>query len=158
MKLFTLIPSVLYLFSVAFAASPNVDKFERYQSISRLAPLQLDDSSYDDLIAKPRDYYAAVILTAMEARFGCTLCRDFQPEFDLIARSWNKGNKPDDLKLLFGTLDFTNGKNTFQKVCIGATREKPRLITEHSSCFKLHPYFLFSLQQSGRTQRLMTAH
>jgi oligosaccharyltransferase complex subunit gamma len=143
MKLFTLIPSLLYLISVTFAASPSVDKFERYQSISRLAPLQLDDSSYDDLIAKPRDYYAAIILTAMEARFGCALCRDFQPEFDLIARSWNKGNKPDDLKLLFGTLDFTNGKNTFQKVCIEATFENPRLITEtahasncsRTSCF-----------------------
>ncbi|KAL2866350.1 OST3/OST6 family protein [Aspergillus lucknowensis] len=118
MKLSTVIPSLLYIFPITFGASPDPGKFEQYYARSRLGPLQLDDSSYDDITAKPRDYYAAVILTAMEARFGCELCRDFQPEFDLIARSWNKGNKPDDTKLLFGTLDFNNGKSVFQKLML----------------------------------------
>ncbi|KAL4998092.1 hypothetical protein BDV10DRAFT_167677 [Aspergillus recurvatus] len=118
MKLFTLIASLLYLIPATLAAAPTTDKFEKYQSISRLAPIQLDDSSYDDITSKPRDYHVAVILTATEARFGCVLCRDFQPEFDLIARSWNKGSKPDDLKLLFGTLDFRNGKAAFQKLML----------------------------------------
>ena len=116
MKLFTFITSLLYLIPATLAAAPNTDKFEKYQSISRLAPLQLNDSSYDDITSRPRDYHVAVVLTATEARFGCVLCRDFQPEFDLIARSWNKGSKPDNLKLLFGTLDFRNGKAAFQKV------------------------------------------
>lgn len=118
MKPLTLITSLISLVHVVFAASPSTDKFEKYQSLSRVASLQLDDDSYNDITTKPRDYYAAVILTAMDARFGCILCRDFQPEFDLIARSWNKGNKPDDLKLLFGTLDFINGKSAFQRVCL----------------------------------------
>ncbi|KAL4885387.1 hypothetical protein BJY04DRAFT_180850 [Aspergillus karnatakaensis] len=118
MKLFNLITSLLYVIPLALAASSNQDKFERYQSLSRLAPIELDDSSYDDLTSKPRDFYAAVILTAMEARFGCALCRDFQPEFDLIARSWNKGNKNTEVKLLFGTLDFTKGKAAFQKLML----------------------------------------
>ncbi|KAL4760452.1 OST3/OST6 family protein [Aspergillus foveolatus] len=118
MKLFTFIASLLYLIPATLAAAPNTDKFEKYQSISRLAPLQLNDSSYDDITSKPRDYHVAVVLTATEARFGCVLCRDFQPEFDLIARSWNKGSKPDDLKLLFGTLDFRNGKTAFQKLML----------------------------------------
>ena len=61
----------------------------------------------------------AIVLTATEARFGCLLCREVQPEWDLIAQSWNKGPKPDEMKLLFGTLDFFNGKGTFQKVCLG---------------------------------------
>jgi oligosaccharyltransferase complex subunit gamma len=118
MKLFTFtfITSLLHLIPATLAAAPNTDKFEKYQLISRLAPLQLNDSSYDDITSRPRDYHVAVVLTATEARFGCVLCRDFQPEFDLIARSWNKGSKPDDLKLLFGTLDFRNGKAAFQKV------------------------------------------
>jgi oligosaccharyltransferase complex subunit gamma len=117
MKLFAFIASsLLYLIPVALSVSSRPDKFEQYQSVSRVAPIQLDDLSYDDITSKPRDYHAVVILTAMEARFGCVLCRDFQPEFDLIARSWNKGSKPDDLKLLFGTLDFNNGKATFQRV------------------------------------------
>ncbi|KAL4768355.1 hypothetical protein BDW60DRAFT_197603 [Aspergillus nidulans var. acristatus] len=118
MKLFTFIASLLYFIPATLAAAPITDKFEKYQSISRLAPLQLNDLSYDDITSKPRDYHVAVVLTATEARFGCVLCRDFQPEFDLIARSWNKGSKPDDLKLLFGTLDFRNGKAAFQKLML----------------------------------------
>ncbi|KAL4785834.1 hypothetical protein BJX76DRAFT_323286 [Aspergillus varians] len=118
MKLFVLIASLLYLVPIALAASSSASKFEQYQSLSQLAPVQLDDSSYDDITSKPRDYYVTVILTAMEARFGCALCRDFQPEFDLIARSWNKGRKSAELKMLFGTLDFSNGKAAFQKLML----------------------------------------
>jgi len=101
---------------IAFSAKPLAGKFERYQFLSRYTPLDLDDSTYEDLTSKPRDYHVAVLLTALEARYGCTLCRDFQPEWELIARSWNKGSKPDGIKMLFGTLDFNRGKNTFQKV------------------------------------------
>ncbi|KAL4814179.1 hypothetical protein BDW67DRAFT_166318 [Aspergillus spinulosporus] len=118
MKLSTIIALFLYLIPATLAAAPTTNKFEKYQSISRLAPIQLNDLTYDDITSKPRDYHVAVILTATEARFGCVLCRDFQPEFDLIARSWNKGSKPDDLKLLFGTLDFRNGKAAFQKLML----------------------------------------
>lgn len=103
---------------IAFSAKPLAGKFERYQFLSRYTPLDLDDSTYEDLTSKPRDYHVAVLLTALEARYGCTLCRDFQPEWELIARSWNKGSKPDGIKMLFGTLDFNRGKNTFQKLML----------------------------------------
>ncbi|GAB1202770.1 hypothetical protein APSETT445_001391 [Aspergillus pseudonomiae] len=114
MKLFTLIIALFYIVSSA-CASPESSKFERYQSLSRSIPIDLDDSSYEDLTSKPRDYHVAVLLTAGEARYGCILCREFQPEWELISRSWNKGPKPDGLKMLFTTLDFSNGKATFQK-------------------------------------------
>lgn len=118
MKIFSfLFLSILCIVSNALA-SQSTDKFERYQTLSRLAPIDLDDSSYDDLTSKPRDYYVAVVLTATEARFGCLLCRELQPEWELIAQSWNKGSKPNELKLLFGTLDFVNGKATFQKLML----------------------------------------
>lgn len=117
MKLFTPIVTLLWVVTCALAASPDINnKFEKYQSLSRFKPLDLDDSSYEDLTSKPRDYHVAVILTATDVRYGCILCRDFQSEWELIARSWNKGSKPDELKLLFATLDFTQGKATFQKV------------------------------------------
>lgn len=126
MKIFSfLFLSILCIVSNALA-SQSTDKFERYQTLSRLAPIDLDDSSYDDLTSKPRDYYVAVVLTATEARFGCLLCRELQPEWELIAQSWNKGSKPNELKLLFGTLDFVNGKATFQKV-----RAEPNLASRH---------------------------
>ncbi|OJJ88029.1 OST3/OST6 family protein [Aspergillus glaucus CBS 516.65] len=112
-----LLLSILCIVSSALA-SPSTDKFEQFQALSRLAPIDLDDSSYGDLTSKPRDYYAAIVLTATEARFGCILCRELQPEWELIAQSWNKGSKPDELKLLFGTLDFVHGKATFQKLML----------------------------------------
>lgn len=103
--------------SILSAKSPTGSKFERYSSKSTSpAPLQLDDSGYDDLTAAPRDYTVAVLLTALEVRFGCQLCREFQPEWDLIARSWNKGDKGGQSRVLYGTLDFAEGKATFQKV------------------------------------------
>ncbi|PKY02898.1 oligosaccharyl transferase subunit [Aspergillus campestris IBT 28561] len=107
----SIIPAVL-------GAVPKSDTFAKYEALSRSGPIDLDDSSYDELTSKPRDYHVAVILTAVDPRFGCVLCREFQPEWELIAKSWNKGSKSDDMKLLFGTLDFTDGRNTFQKLML----------------------------------------
>ncbi|BDD63810.1 oligosaccharyl transferase subunit ost3/OST6 [Monascus purpureus] len=118
MKLLILAVSILYFVTSSLSVVPISDKFERFQSLSRLGLVDLDDSSYEHLTSKPRDYHAAVILTATEARYGCTICRDFQTEWELIARSWNKGPKPEGLKLLFGTLDFNNGRGTFQKLML----------------------------------------
>lgn len=102
----------------AFAAKNAGGKFEDYHTRSvSSTPLKLDDSSYEDLTALPRDYSVVVLLTALEARFGCQLCRDFQPEWDLIGKSWNRGDRRGESRVLYGTLDFTDGKGTFQKVC-----------------------------------------
>src|ERR1700759_726864 len=73
--LFVLLPCM------AFAAKKSdTDKFKQFHSKALAsAPLKLDDVSYGQLTAAPRDYSVAVLLTAMESRFGCQLCREFQP-------------------------------------------------------------------------------
>lgn len=112
--------TLLFLFSIVsgvLAGKSSLDKFERFQSLSRSGSVDLDSSSFKELTTTPRDYFAAVILTATDARYGCILCREFEPEWDLISRSWNKGSKLDGLKVVFGTLDFDHGKEIFQKVC-----------------------------------------
>ena len=92
-------------------------KFEGYHAQSQsTAPLKLDDSIYEDLTALPRNYSVVVLLTALEARFGCRLCKEFQPEWDLLGKSWMKGDKEGKSRTLYGTLEFTDGKGTFQKV------------------------------------------
>ncbi|KAI1945678.1 oligosaccharyl transferase subunit ost3/OST6 [Ophidiomyces ophidiicola] len=101
----------LGFFGAASAATGKADKFQRFYSSS---PIDLDDSTYNDMTSKPRDYYAAVILTAMDARYGCQLCRDLQPEWNLLAKSWSKATP--DTRLLFGTLDFDRGKMAFQQL------------------------------------------
>lgn len=118
MKFWTSLFLCFSLLSGALAAqsSPSPDRFEKYQALSRSSPVELESSSFVELTTAPRDYYAVVLLTALDARYGCVMCREFDPEWNLMARSWNKGSKPDDLKVVFGTLDFDNGKAVFQKV------------------------------------------
>lgn len=118
MRVFVTLTLALLPFS-AFAAKKAGDKFEDYHAKSvSSTPLKLDDGSYDELTALPRDYSVVVLLTALEARFGCQLCRDFQPEWDLIGKSWNRGDRRGESRVLYGTLDFADGKGTFQKVCL----------------------------------------
>ena len=103
--------------SILAAKKPTTDRFIQYHTKALAsAPLKFDDSIYAQLTTAPRDYSVAVLLTALEARFGCTLCREFQPEWDLLSRSWTKGDKKGESRLLYGTLDFSDGKNTFQSV------------------------------------------
>lgn len=108
---------ILSFRSLTAAKSRSIDKFEVFHAKSlSTAPVKLDDASYDDLTSGSRNFTAAVILTALEARFGCQLCRDFQPEWDLIGKSWIRGDKQGESRIVFGTLDFADGKETFQKV------------------------------------------
>ena len=102
---------------ISHAAKKPVGTFEKYhERFLASAPLKLDDVSYEALTTAPRDYGVAILLTALEARFGCALCRDFQPEWDILGKSWAKGDKKGASRMLYGTLDFTDGKATFQKV------------------------------------------
>lgn len=113
---FAILSGLLPLLCVA-AKSKTAGKFEHFhQKFTSNPPIKLDDASYDRLTAAPRDYTVAVLLTALEARFGCQLCRDFQPEWDVVGKSWVRGDKKGDARLLLGTLDFADGRGTFQKV------------------------------------------
>lgn len=80
------------------------------------APITLNEETYDAITSAPRDYYSAVILTALEAKYACGICREFQPEWDIIGKSWQKGDKKGEHRILFGTLDFDQGRNVFMKV------------------------------------------
>ncbi|KAI9681116.1 MAG: oligosaccharyl transferase subunit ost3/OST6 [Caeruleum heppii] len=103
---------------LTFAAKkPSSDRFQTFhaKSISS-APLKLDEKSFEDLVDGPRDYSVAVLLTAREDRFGCQLCREFQPEWEVIGKSWIKGDKAGESRVVFGTLDFADGKGPFQKM------------------------------------------
>ena len=119
MKLLDLV-LVTVLPTVCFGAKrPSIGTFESYHVRSQSsAPLRLDDASYDELTGTPRNHSVVVLLTALEARFGCQLCRDFQPEWELLGKSWARGDRHGDSRILLGTLDFADGKGTFQKVPI----------------------------------------
>ncbi|CAL5874900.1 uncharacterized protein PFLUO_LOCUS9202 [Penicillium psychrofluorescens] len=117
MKLWTAWLFLLSIVSVVAQSSSDA-KLEKFQALSHSGPVELDAAAFDELTSKPRDYYAAVILTARDVRYGCAMCREFQPEWELISRSWNRGDKPDGLNVVFGTLDFDQGRMVFQKLML----------------------------------------
>ena len=118
MRLLSFIAASLLPLTSLAAKKPTGDLFLDFhsQQVSNAAPVKLDDTSYAEITKAPRNYSAAILLTALEARFGCGLCNDFQPEWDLLAKTWTKGDKERESRLIFGTLDFMDGKNTFQSV------------------------------------------
>ncbi|KAG9388737.1 OST3-OST6 domain containing protein [Pyrenophora tritici-repentis] len=95
-------------FTALAAKKPTGDRFNdaRAKALSQGQPIKLDDVSYSKLTKAPRDYGVTVLLTALETRFGCTLCREFQPEWNLLGKSWLKGDKDGQTRTVFGTLDF----------------------------------------------------
>ena len=118
MRLLQSLTAALLPLSALAAKKSTGDRFQDYHSkqVSTLKPLPLDDTLYNEMTKAPRDFSVAVLLTALDSRFGCTLCHDFQPEWDLLVKSWTKGDKQGDTRLVFSTLDFIDGKQTFQSV------------------------------------------
>lgn len=99
------------------AKPKSADKFKGFHTKSlSTTPLRLDDNTYDDLTSGPRNYTAVVLLTALDARFGCQLCKDFQPEWEVLSKSWTKGDRHGKSRTVYAQLDFADGKGTFQKV------------------------------------------
>ncbi|KAJ9156003.1 Magnesium transporter protein 1 [Pleurostoma richardsiae] len=94
-----------------------VDRFDDFHAKSRSAtPIKIDDASYKKLTATPRDYSSGILLTAMDPRFGCQLCREFQPEWELLSKSWMKGDRKGESRMIFATLDFNDGRETFMSM------------------------------------------
>ncbi|KAK0386693.1 hypothetical protein NLU13_6527 [Sarocladium strictum] len=99
------------------AKKSSVDRFNDFQAKAlRSSPIKLSETTYKSLTSAPRDYSVAVLLTALDPRFGCQLCREFQPEWDLLGKSWTKGDKKGESRLIFGTLDFSDGREVFMSL------------------------------------------
>ncbi|KAI9764386.1 MAG: oligosaccharyl transferase subunit ost3/OST6, partial [Candelina submexicana] len=119
MRLLNVFAFSLFSLTTLAAKKTAVDKYQEYHSRALSStPLWLDDALYDHLTAAPRNHTLAVLLTALETKYGCALCREFQPEWDLIARSWLKGDKTGQSRVLYGTLDFADGKGVFQRLML----------------------------------------
>jgi len=117
MRLTSLLTLALLPLTALSAKKAPPTRFEKFHSKAVFSsPMKLDDASYEDLTKTPRDFSTVVLLTALEARFGCSLCKEFQPEWEVLGKSWTRGDKQGESRVLFGTLDFTDGKATFQKV------------------------------------------
>ncbi|KAG0212095.1 oligosaccharyl transferase subunit ost3/OST6 [Mortierella sp. GBA30] len=75
--------------------------------------IELDSASFDEVMAKPRNYSIVVLFTAISPEFQCVPCKNFDPEYRLVASGWSK--LPDKSQLFFGILDFKAGQAIFQR-------------------------------------------
>lgn len=120
MKLLTSILAALSLTAPALAAKRSASSGDVYPTYHKQAlasgSIALDDASFNVLTAMPRNHSTLVVLTALEARFGCKMCQEFKPEWDILAKSWMNGDRNGESRLLFGELDFERGRSTFEKV------------------------------------------
>ncbi|KAF2664809.1 oligosaccharyl transferase subunit gamma [Microthyrium microscopicum] len=92
-------------------------KSEGYTAaLKQTFPIKLTDNTFSSLTSTPRDHATMLLLTAMDAKFGCKACQEFQPEWDVLARSWQKGDRSGATNLVFATLDFADGRQTFAKL------------------------------------------
>jgi len=118
MRVLSLLTSALLPLAALAAKKTPAERFDaaRSKQLAAGAPIQLTDVSYDALTKSPRDYSVAVLLTALDDRFSCQLCKDFQPEWNLLGKSWVKGDKNAATRTVFATLDFLEGKETFRSM------------------------------------------
>lgn len=133
-----LLPFSLLGAGVLAAKSPANTFQDFHQKALSSTPIKLDDASYKKVTGLPRDYTVAVLLTALDSRYACQMCRDFDPEWRLLSKSWAKGDKAGDSKTLFTVLDFNDGRETFMSVCAQCRRPlsfppRPRTFSNYLS-------------------------
>ncbi|QRW00286.1 magnesium transporter protein 1 [Ceratobasidium sp. AG-Ba] len=79
--------------------------------------IKLDSALYDTLTASGREWSAVVQLTAMGDQFKCAPCKEFNPNFNAVAKAWYSkvpAEKRDTH--FFATLDFADGRDVFQRL------------------------------------------
>ncbi|KAB8283038.1 hypothetical protein B0I72DRAFT_136449 [Yarrowia lipolytica] len=87
---------------------------ENLPSLSRSkGVIRLNDQNFQKLVGGPRDYHFVVLLTAEAAQFGCHLCKEFGPSFDLLAASYLTDH-PDSDNVFFGIADFSESQATYR--------------------------------------------
>ena len=109
--------TALSLTAVSAKKAPSTSKFDSYLAKQASSvPVELDERGYTDLTAAPRDYSVAVLLTARDGKYACGICRDFDKDWKILGSSWHRADKNGQHRVLFGTIDFDQGRNIFMKV------------------------------------------
>ncbi|KAI8376548.1 uncharacterized protein BYT42DRAFT_594368 [Radiomyces spectabilis] len=118
MKRYSLLLLVTIL-QVFFFGSIFAQKDTKKQKLLKLAKennglVHLNSRSYSQFTEGRRNYGIVVLLTALDDRFRCIPCREFDPEYRLVASSYQKTQDPS--RVFFGRLDFNDGQEIYQKL------------------------------------------
>ncbi|GAA5798135.1 hypothetical protein EDC94DRAFT_536986 [Helicostylum pulchrum] len=107
--------------------------------------IKLNSNSYERFTEGKRNYGFVVLLTALDSQFNCLPCREFDPEYNLVSKSFQKSK--DNENLFFGRLDFKDGQAVYQKLKIMSAPNifyfPPQQAGEHKDFIK------YDLSRSG---------
>jgi len=78
--------------------------------------IKLDESIYNMLTHPKRTWSATVHFTALDKRRRCSPCREFDPNFNAVAKAWTKVPSQDRYQHFFATVDFDGAPTVFQKL------------------------------------------
>ena len=130
MRIFGLLALLALPLASLAARKPSASTFDTYLARqSSSAPFEIDEQAYNDLTSTPRDYSVAILLTARHAKYACQICRDFDAEWSVIGRSWQKADRKGAKRVLLTTVDFDQGRNVFMKVHLRIRLEYPPVLT-----------------------------
>ncbi|ELU44586.1 oligosaccharyl transferase subunit OST3/OST6 family [Rhizoctonia solani AG-1 IA] len=119
-RIFTLSLGLLAL-PLACLANPTQTKLASLAAKNG-GVIKLDSELYDVITAKDREWSVVVQLTAMGDQFKCEPCRQFNPNFNAVAKSWDSKVPADKRDThFFATLDFADGRDVFARAstCLG---------------------------------------
>lgn len=107
---------LISLLGLVLAKSPLDSKIDRLKQLSAAdkGVITLNSELFDEFTSKPRNYSITVLLTAMGSQFQCSPCKEFDPEYRLIAKTWRK--QPEADRHYFALLDFADGQDIYQRV------------------------------------------
>lgn len=84
-------------------------------------PLPVNDNNYEAVLNGPRDYHLILLLTSEAPQINCVLCREFVPDYNLVASSWYKDypngvpqtDESDSADVYFLTSEFLDSRKLF---------------------------------------------
>ncbi|KAL1744048.1 hypothetical protein HDZ31DRAFT_64460 [Schizophyllum fasciatum] len=104
--------------ALAKAAPPAAAAHEQLAALAAAGDgiIRLDDKTYDLLTAPQRNWSATVLFTAMDKRRRCGPCREFDPSWNAVAKSWKSVPAEQRDEHFFGVIDFDENPATFTKL------------------------------------------
>ncbi|KAK6456925.1 gamma subunit of Oligosaccharyltransferase [Scheffersomyces xylosifermentans] len=76
------------LVSVGIAALSNDQLQNLVKGQGTKKVLTITDDNFAEILNGPRDYHIVVLLTSESSQINCVLCKEFRPEYELLANSW----------------------------------------------------------------------
>ncbi|KAK6462559.1 hypothetical protein DFJ63DRAFT_161940 [Scheffersomyces coipomensis] len=117
------------LFACAIAGLTNSEMLDLAKTSSKNI-ITINDKNYEDLLYGVRDFHLVILMTSESTQINCVLCREFRPDFELIAKSWyqdhpyglNEVELDEEYEesgiakknVYFGRSEYTESRNLFQ--------------------------------------------